>query len=165
MNFKPIGFFKTDFTIKTGAPRQGRLQPETKGIIVLEKQYIEALNGLDKFEYIFVIFYFKEAKGWDSIVTPPRSKHQHGLFATRSPRRPNPIGLTLIKLEKIEGNKLFVSGVDAFDQTPVLDIKPFLPELDYVDTEKNRKAEHDLRHHDDGFEKHDEVNKFVKGEE
>ena len=162
ISLEPIGRFITDFSIETGAPRQGRLQPDTKGYIILDEKYIEALRDLEKFEYIYVLFYFHKAEGWESIVTPPRSGHAHGLFATRTPRRPNPIGLTLIKLDKIEKNKLFVSGVDAFNNTPVLDIKPFLPDLDYVDTEKNRKAEYELRHHDTGFVKSDEIKNIIK---
>ena len=73
------------------------------------------------------------------MVRPPESDHEYGLFATRSPRRPNPIGLSLIKLDSISDNKLFVSGIDAFGGTPVLDIKPFLPSIDSKITEKNTK--------------------------
>lgn len=145
INLKPIGFFHTDFTPQNKPPRQGRLMPQSKGVIILDKKYIKALRDLNKFEYIYVLFYFHQVTDWDSIVNPPRSNHTHGLFATRTPRRPNPIGLTLIKLDKIVENKLFVSGVDAYNQTPVLDIKPFLPDLDFVETEKNRKAEKKLR--------------------
>ncbi|MCF6241553.1 MAG: tRNA (N6-threonylcarbamoyladenosine(37)-N6)-methyltransferase TrmO [Bacteroidales bacterium] len=148
INLKPIGFFYTDFTFETGAPRQGRLMPESKGIIVLDEKYTEALRDLDKFEYIYVLFYFHKITEWESIVTTRRSKKQYGLFATRTPRRPNPIGMTLIKLDAIKENKLYVSGVDAYNQTPVLDIKPFLPDLDFVKTEKNRKAENQLRNLD-----------------
>ena len=139
INLEPIGFFHTDFNIETGAPRQGRLMPESKGIIILNKKYTKALRDLDKFEYIYVLFYFHEITDWESIVTPRCSKHRYGLFATRTPRRPNPIGMTLIKLDAIKENKLYVSGIDVFDQTPVLDIKPFLPDLDFVATDKNKK--------------------------
>ncbi len=140
INLEPIGFFHTDFNRETGAPRQGRLMPESKGIIILDKKYSKALRDLDNFEYIYVLFYFHQADAWQSIVMPRTGKKTRGLFATRAPHRPNPIGLTLVKLEKIEDNKLFVSGVDAFNKTPVLDIKPFFPDLDFVATDKNKKS-------------------------
>jgi tRNA-Thr(GGU) m(6)t(6)A37 methyltransferase TsaA len=144
INLEPIGFFHTDFNSKTAVPRQGRLMPESKGIIILNKKYTKALRDLDKFEYIYVIFYFHKITDWESIVTTRHNKNRYGLFATRTPRRPNPIGMTLVKLEAIKENKLYVSGVDTFDQTPVLDIKPFLPDLDFVETEKNRNAGYHL---------------------
>ena len=136
IHFKPIGYFKTDFTPQTRAPRQGRLTPQAKGTIILEKEYIKALRDLDKFEYIYILFFFDKVKDWESIVKPPVSNRTYGLFATRTPRRPNPIGMTLVKLESIENNRLLVSGVDAFDGTPVLDIKPFFPDLDCVETKQ-----------------------------
>ena len=144
------------------------IKSSSRGLLIPRMTFADTLNisspalGLTIFIIDDSSFYFHKAEGWESIVTPPRSGHAHGLFATRTPRRPNPIGLTLIKLDKIEKNKLFVSGVDAFNNTPVLDIKPFLPDLDYVDTEKNRKAEYELRHHDTGFVKSDEIKNIIK---
>lgn len=164
VNYKPIGCFSTEYTTKTGAPRQGILKPESKGIIILNNEYKKGLNNLDQFEYIFVLFHFNEAKGWENTVAPPESEHEFGLFATRSPRRPNPIGLSLIKLDSIKENKLFVSGIDAFDGTPILDIKPFLPTIDSKITEKNVMAEFYLGHHDEDFINDSLVEIFIKGE-
>lgn len=164
INYKAIGYFSTRYTTKTGAPRQGRLQAESHGVIILENGYKEALKGLEQFEYLYVLFHFHEAMGWDNTVSPPGSGHEFGLFATRSPRRPNSIGLSLIKLDSISNNKLFVSGIDAFDKTPVLDIKPFLPSVDTVISPKNVRAENFFSHHDEDFIHHSEVKIFIKGE-
>lgn len=128
--YHPIGIFHTELTPQTGAPRQGILQSENKGTIEVYPEYQEALWNLEKFEYIIIIYHMHLSKGWHTPVRPPRSTQAFGLFATRSPNRPNSIGLSIIKLEKIEGNILHVRGIDAFNKTPVLDIKPWLPSID-----------------------------------
>lgn len=164
IKYEPIGYFETEFTMQSGAPRQGMLIDDAKGIINLKKEYVKGLDYLSSFEYIWVIYHFNEAKGWENDVRPPDSDHAFGVFATRSPRRPNPIGLSLIKLEKIEGNKLYVSNVDAFNGTPVLDIKPYLPSVDDAISIKNMEAEIYLGHHDTDFLNDSLVKEFVKGE-
>jgi tRNA-Thr(GGU) m(6)t(6)A37 methyltransferase TsaA len=164
INYTPIGYFETEYTMQTGAPRQGMLVGNAKGVIILDEKYINGLNYLSSFEYIWVLYHFNEAKGWDNYVNPPESKHEFGVFATRSPRRPNPIGLSLIKLDKIEGNKLYVSNVDAFNKTPVLDIKPYLPSIDDAISIKNMEAEIYLGHHDQNFLSDSLVKTFVKGD-
>ena len=164
ITYKPIGYFHTEYTLKTGAPRQGILKPETKGLIVLDTIYTQGLNCLDEFEYIWIITHFHQTRGWESIVTPPESDHAFGVFATRSPRRPNPIGLSLVKVDTIIRNKIYVSGVDVFDNTPILDIKPYLPSVDHVVSAKNMWAEILLGHHDEDFISDSLVKEFVLGE-
>ncbi len=164
IEYKPIGYFSSKYTLKTGAPRQSILKPNTKGIIILDTIYVKALFELDEFEYIWVIADFNQENGWETTVTPPESHHKYGLFATRSPRRPNPIGLSLMKMDSIIGNKIYVSGVDLFDKTPILDIKPFLPSVDYVHSEKNIFAEKYLGHHDEDFITDSLVKEFILGE-
>ena len=164
IEYTPIGYFSSDYTLETGAPRQGILKPESKGVIVLDSIYIESLIMLDEFEYIWVLVHFDKAKGWESIVTPPESDHKYGLFATRSPRRPNPVGLSLIKMDSLVKNRIYVSGVDIFDATPILDIKPFLPSVDYVVSQKNMVSELYLGHHDEDFINDTLVKEFVLGE-
>ncbi len=164
MKFYPIGYYRTDFTLSTGAPRQGTLMPKTRGQIVLDKKYVEGLKELTDFEYIWVLYVFDKEKGWDAIVRPPESHHSFGVFATRSPRRPNPVGLSLNRLDSIRGNILYVSGIDVFDNTPVLDIKPFLPSVDYVKSSKTEAAEEYLGHHDEDFINDTLVKEFVIGE-
>ena len=162
--FYPIGYYKTPYSLTTGAPRQGTLMPETHGKIILDKQYAEGLKELSDFEYIWVLYVFDKENGWDAIVRPPESHHSFGVFATRSPRRPNPVGLSLNRLDSICGNILYVSGIDVFNQTPVLDIKPFLPSVDYVKSPKTEAAEEFLGHHDKDFINDTLVKEFVEGE-
>ena len=142
--YQPIGIFHTELTPKTGAPRQGILQPENKGTIEVYPEYQEALRDLEKFEYIIVIYHMHLSKGWHTPVRPPNSSHAFGLFATRSPNRPNSIGLSVIKLEKVEGNILHVRGIDVFNKTPVLDIKPWLPSIDCPGGKMNLDIEEKL---------------------
>ena len=142
--YHSIGIFHTELTPQTRAPRQGILQPENKGTIEVYPEYQEALWNLEKFEYIIVIYHMHLSKGWHTPVRPPRSTHAFGLFATRSPNRPNSIGLSVIKLEKVEGNILHVSGIDAFNKTPVLDIKPWIPCIDCPGTKINLDIEEKL---------------------
>lgn len=126
----PIGRFHTGMTPQTGAPRQGILQPENTGVIEIYSEFVPALEGLEKYEYIIVLYHMNLSTGWKSMVRPPGSKRAYGLFATRTPNRPNPVGFAVIKLERIEGSKLYVSGIDAYDGTPVIDIKPWIPTID-----------------------------------
>ncbi|MBA7540536.1 hypothetical protein ES705_32835 [subsurface metagenome] len=151
--YKPIGVFHTPYTTETGAPRQGILMPEGKGQIEIYHEYQSALTTLSLFEYIIVLYHFNKVEKWEPTVNPPASSHEHnfGLFATRSPKRPNPIGFSIVKLEKIENGILYISGVDAFDGTPVLDIKPYLPSIDCVKSIQNELIEKKLGHHDETF--------------
>lgn len=138
---KIIARIHTDFTTKFGIPRQSGLVESLKGQIVFEPPYrnIEALRGLDGFSYIWLIWEFSEAKrdGWSPLVRPPRlgGNKRLGVFATRSPFRPNPIGLSSVRLERIEwqteqGPVLHVLGADLMDGTPIYDIKPYLTYAD-----------------------------------
>lgn len=151
ITYKAIGYFETSYNPATGAPRQALLKPDEKGLIVLKEQYSAALVELDEFEYITVLFHFHLAEGWEAEIRPPESKHRFGLFATRSPQRPNPIGVSVIRLDSISENTLYISGADAFDGTPVLDIKPYLPSVDCPKSKINEEAEKELGHHSDDF--------------
>ncbi len=143
--FKPIGYFKTSFNQKTGAPRHGILQPDTKGRIEILKKYGNALAMLDKFEYIIVLYYFNSTEKWSSYVGHLSTNKKFGVFASRTPKRPNPIGLSVIKVDSIKDCTLYVSGIDAFNNTPILDIKPYIPSVDVVNSRKNREAEYLFR--------------------
>ena len=137
MELKVIAHIHTDFPTKFGIPRQSGLIEELKGEIVMEPEYRDpaAMRGLEGFSHIWLIWNFSEVKreGWSAAVTPPRlgGKKRMGVFATRSPFRPNPIGLSCVKLEEIiydsRGTVLRVSGADLMDGTPIYDIKPYLP--------------------------------------
>ena len=138
-----IGHIETDFKEKFGIPRQSRLVKESTGRIVFEKQYNvpEAFRGLEDFSHIWVLWQFSEAvrEDWSPTVRPPLlgGNKRMGVFATRSPFRPNSIGLSALKLDKVEisekeGVVLFVSGADLLDGTPIYDIKPYLPYADSI---------------------------------
>ena len=137
---KIIAYIYTDFPEKIGIPRQSGLVSELTGRIVFEPEYRspEAVKGLEGFTYIWLLWQFEGVKreNWSATVKPPRlggNKHV-GVFATRSPFRPNPIGLSSVKLEGIEytdkGPVLHVSGIDLRNKTPIYDIKPYLPFTD-----------------------------------
>ena len=147
--YKPIGEFITGFTSDKDVPRQGILLPDIKAKIVLNGEFGEALLDLEKFEYIWVIYHMNLVKDWSPFVNPPGTEHYFGTFATRTPRRPNPIGMALVKLDKIDHDTLFVSGIDAFNNTPVLDLKPYLPSIDYVKSKVNEDMEIEMGHHDE----------------
>ncbi len=144
IEYRPIGKFHTSFTPQTGAPRQGILQPGSVGTIEIFGEYSGALRDLDNYEYIIVIYHMHLSGKWHTPVRPPASKRSFGLFATRSPNRPNPIGIAVIKLNRMEGMILHVSGIDAFDGTPVLDIKPWIPSIDCPPHRSVRDIEEDI---------------------
>ncbi len=129
---KIIAEIKTDMKEKFGLPRQSGLIPGLKGRIVFMPEYKneDALRGLSGFSHIWVIWRFNgfEKDTWSPTVRPPRlgGNKRMGVFATRSPNRPNPIGLSLLKLDKIENGELYVSGIDMRDGTAIYDIKPYL---------------------------------------
>lgn len=136
-----IAYIRTDFGTKFGVPRQSGLVPELQAQIVLEPEYRreEALIGLEEFSHLWLIWDFSQVRreNWTATVFPPRlgGKEKRGVFATRSPFRPNPIGLSCVKIEKIchEGERapyILVSGADLMDGTPIYDIKPYLPYTD-----------------------------------
>ena len=132
---KPIGTFFGDAVYKYDAPRQGRLFAGHPGRIVLSpgQNFEMALRDLDGFERIWVIFLFHENEGWRPTTrppVPPKGKDRVGTFASRSPYRPNPIGLSCVRLLKIDGLTLYVDEADLLNETPVLDIKPYIPMAD-----------------------------------
>jgi tRNA-Thr(GGU) m(6)t(6)A37 methyltransferase TsaA len=116
-----------------GAPRQGRLAPETASTIVVDDAYAPGLKDIETFSHVIVIYAFDRSQGWSATVRTPWEEQLHGVFAVRSPRRPNPIGVTVVKLVKREGARLHVEGLDAFDGTPLLDLKPYIPRFDCVE--------------------------------
>ena len=139
---KVIAHIKTDFPEKFGVPRQSGLIPALKGEIIFCEEYRDssALKGIEGFSHLWLLWDFSEVEDtkWRPTVRPPRlgGNKRMGVFATRSPFRPNPIGLSCVKLEDVkqttEGIVLVVSGADLMDNTPILDIKPYLPFADCV---------------------------------
>lgn len=138
LHIKPVAYYKGPFGTKFGIPRQSALANAIKGRIVFTEPYRvqEALRGLEGFERIWLIWGFsgnKPAKGeWQPTVRPPRmgGNTAMGVWATRSPFRPNPLGLSCVELLAVEGMELLVQGADLMDGTPIYDIKPYIPYAD-----------------------------------
>lgn len=128
--FHPIGLIHTPFKQPEGMPIQPSGARETAGRVVVEAVFADGLDDLEGFSHIILIYLFHRSKGFDLKVTPFLDKQPRGLFATRAPRRPNPIGLSVVRLIRREGNQLHVDHIDVLDGTPLLDIKPFVPGFD-----------------------------------
>lgn len=130
---RPIGFVRSPFREKAEAPRQAVAEGAAgvEGRIEMLPEHEHALDDLDGFDRIWVLFWFHEAKGGPRTkVLPPRSDRKRGVFATRSPHRPNPIGMSAVRLERISGLVLHVRDLDLLDGTPVIDLKPYIPYAD-----------------------------------
>ena len=130
INFKPIGIIHSPFKQAKGTPIQPLAAKGIKGEVEIFPEYIEGLKDLEGFSYIHLIYFFHLVKDYKLIVKPYMDDDFHGVFATRAPARPNPIGLSTVKLIKIENNILHIEDVDIVDGTPLLDIKPYAPKFD-----------------------------------
>ncbi|MBN1774299.1 MAG: tRNA (N6-threonylcarbamoyladenosine(37)-N6)-methyltransferase TrmO [Deltaproteobacteria bacterium] len=127
---RAIGTLRTPFRSASGTPIQGLLTPETEGTVELDPAYAEGLADLAGFSHLILLYAFDRTTGFRLTVTPYLDTTPRGLFATRAPRRPNPIGLTVVRLLAVDGPRLRVAGVDMLDGTPLLDIKPFVARFD-----------------------------------
>jgi len=136
MTLTPIAYMETEFKEKFGIPRQSGLVPELCGTIRFEPafQQEEALRGLEGFSHLWLIWGFSRAEGWTPTVRPPRlgGNTRLGVFATRSPHRPNPLGLSAVEIEGIEEGIIRVRGADLLNGTPIYDIKPYIPYADAI---------------------------------
>jgi tRNA-Thr(GGU) m(6)t(6)A37 methyltransferase TsaA len=137
IQFKSIGTIHTPFTKKEGMPIQSSGSKGIKGTIELKREYVDGLYDLEKFSHIYLIFHFHKSKGYNLQVTPFLDNKPHGVFATRAPRRPNSIGISVVKLISIKDNILEIENVDMLDGTPLLDIKPYIAQFDIHNIEKN----------------------------
>jgi tRNA-Thr(GGU) m(6)t(6)A37 methyltransferase TsaA len=130
MNVKPIGTINSCFKQALGTPIQPAFAKGVKGTVVVFPEYKEALKDLEGFERVWLIFWFDRSSTPKLKVVPYMDKVERGLFATRAPARPNPIGLSCVKLMRIEDCTLFIEELDILDGTPLLDIKPYVPRFD-----------------------------------
>ncbi len=127
LQFRKIGTVYTPFKNTSNMPIQPRFAAGIRGKIVIKPKFVGGLRDLDGFSHIYLISFLHRVKGYKLTVRPPLDKKPHGVFASRSPHRPNPIGLSVVKLISIEDNILTIENVDLLDGTPVLDIKPYSP--------------------------------------
>ena len=130
ITYKPIGFIRTPFPKISEMPVQPNGAIGVYGVIELNDELVSGLNDLEGFSHLILIYHLHLVKESKLSVIPFMDNKPHGIFATRAPARPNPIGISTVKLQKIEGNLLYIEGVDMVDNTPLLDIKPFFPKYD-----------------------------------
>jgi len=129
LELEPIGIIHSPYDERAEAPYQGNESQMVSRIEVF-KQFEEGLRDIEGFSHIVVIFWFHKSRGYDLLVKTPWDDALHGVFATRSPHRPSPLGLTVVELISRKGNVLEVKGLDAVDGTPLMDIKPYMPSVD-----------------------------------
>lgn len=128
--YRVIGFVRSPHVRAEGAPIQPAGARGVAGRIELLPEFAPGLADLEGFSHLFVLYHFHHSRGFDLSVTPFLDGDPHGVFATRAPRRPNPIGLSVLRLDRIEGHVIHLLDVDILDGTPVLDVKPYVPAFD-----------------------------------
>jgi tRNA (adenine37-N6)-methyltransferase len=136
ITFTPIGMIHTPFQQLDGMPIQS-IRSDAPGTVEVFPEYAEGLEGVEEFSHIFLLYLLHQAGPPDSLKVRPFLDDQlHGLFATRHPRRPNPLGISVVRLVGCEGSRLHFLGADMLDGTPLLDIKPYIPEFDHHEVTK-----------------------------
>lgn len=149
--FRPIGFIKSPYTNTSNIPRGCGAKHEAVGSLEILPEFAQGLLDIEGFSHLYVLWVFDRSTDFDLIAHPPTDeKRPHGVFATRSPRRPNPIALTTVELLMREGNILHVRGVDMLDGTPILDIKPYLSSIPEQKLRRGWLAEAEARKASEG---------------
>jgi tRNA-Thr(GGU) m(6)t(6)A37 methyltransferase TsaA len=136
IKYKPIGIIRSPFEDIHGMPIQPTGARGTAGSVEIEPEYADGLQDVEGFSHIILIYHFHRSEGYSLEVKPFMDDHLHGVFATRAPRRPNPIGMSIVRLVKVKGCTLHIEDVDIVDGTPLLDIKPYVPQFDVREIEK-----------------------------
>ena len=130
IEIRPIGIIHTPYAEPRDMPIQGRFRENVEGWIELQERYLPGLKDLDQFSHLILIYYFHRSDREALEGRPYLEDHTHGIFAIRSPHRPNHLGLSIVKLQRIEGNRIYFTEVDMLDGTPLLDIKPYVEHFD-----------------------------------
>jgi len=146
-SMRPIGYVRSPYEESREVPRGLGTKHNAEGILEIDPELEIGLTDIEGFSHLFVIWAFDRAEGVDLIGRPPSDDRPHGVFATRSPKRPNPIGLTVVELIRRDGPRLYVRGVDMLDQTPILDIKPYLSGVPQEQLRRGWLAEAEARKH------------------
>jgi tRNA (adenine37-N6)-methyltransferase len=126
---RPIGFVTTPYENTSEVPKGLSAKHEAEGVLKILPEFVPGLTDIEGFSHLIILWEFDRAKGFDLLGTPPSDNRPHGVFATRSPRRPNPIGMTVVQLLRRDEDELHVRGVDMLNGTPILDIKPYLSSI------------------------------------
>jgi tRNA (adenine37-N6)-methyltransferase len=136
ITYTPIGYFRSPFAEVSGMPIQPVGGVHFRAEIEILPEFRGGLKDLEGFSHVFVLSHLHRIQGYDLIVKPFLDNEPHGIFATRSPKRPNPIGLSVMRLKEVTAETVIVEGIDVLDQTPVLDIKPYVADFDCCDADR-----------------------------
>ena len=142
---QPIGHITSPYQSTSEIPKGFNAKHEALGVLNLLPEFEPGLTDIEGFSHLIILWEFDRSQGFELLGTPPIDNRPHGVFATRSPRRPNPIGLTIVELLRREGANLYVRGVDMLDGTPILDIKPYLSSIPSEKLRRGWLAEAEVR--------------------
>jgi tRNA (adenine37-N6)-methyltransferase len=134
--FEPIGIIRTPFTEPKGMPIQPSGAKGIPGTVKVSPEYTRGLKDVEGFSHLVLLYVFHHSQGYSLEVKPFLDDKLRGVFATRAPKRPNPIGFSIVRLVKVDANTLYIEDIDVVDGTPLLDIKPFVPDFDNRESEK-----------------------------
>ena len=144
-SLKPIGFIQSPYKDSKEIPKGLGVKHDAEGVLRLLPEFEAGLADIEGFSHLFVIWFFDRSSGFDLTACSPSDNRSHGVFATRSPRRPNPIGLTVVELLRRQDEQLHVKGVDMLNGTPILDIKPYLSSIPEEKLQRGWLAEAEAR--------------------
>ena len=142
---RAIGYVRSPYNETSAIPRGLGAKHKAEGAIEILREFEPGLTDIEGFSHLFILWVFDRVEGFDLVSHPPTDNREHGVFSTRSPRRPNPIGLTVVELLAREGSTLRVRGIDMLDGTPVLDIKPYLSSIPMEQLRRGWLAEAEAR--------------------
>jgi len=145
ITLEPIGVVRSPYTDKAQIPKGPGAQHDAEGTLEIRPDLEAGLTDIEGFSHLYVIWIFDRAEGCDLLSTPPNDDRPHGVFATRAPRRPNPLGLTVVRLLRRDGPRLHVRGLDMLDGTPIVDIKPYLTSVPAEELRRGWLAEAEAR--------------------
>ena len=134
--YRPIGVVHSPFNAPQDVPIQAAAAEGVKGSVEVAREYAEGLRDVEGFSHLILVYHCHLAQSYSLLVKPYIDDRLHGVFATRAPSRPNPVGVSIVRLTKLEKNVLHIQDVDIIDGTPLLDIKPFVPQFDQREAEK-----------------------------
>ncbi len=134
--YKSIGVIHTPFQDMKGVPIQSAGAAGIKGTVEISQEYAKGIDGIEGFSHVILLYHFHLSKGFSLKVKPFLDGIEHGVFATRAPKRPNPIGISVVRLLRVSGTTLHIEDVDIVDGTPLLDLKPYVPQFDVREAEK-----------------------------
>ncbi len=146
MDLLPIGFVRSAYQRTSDVPKGFGARHDAEGVLDIQPEFEDGLTDIEGFSHLYVIWVFDRSDGFELLGVPPTDDRPHGVFATRSPKRPNPIGLTVVELLRRDGCRLHVRGLDMLDGTPILDIKPYLSSVPTETLRRGWLAEAEARH-------------------